>query len=87
LLKRRSRLEVCMDILQAVSNGVSRRTRIMQTTNTNWHVMIECLNALVECGLITPVFESGRHHYFITEKGFTILNKFKEIKQLLGKID
>ncbi|MCW3998515.1 MAG: winged helix-turn-helix domain-containing protein [Candidatus Bathyarchaeota archaeon] len=88
-MKRRSRIQICLDVLSILSQrGLSRITHIMYESNTNCRVLKNNLTYMVQKGLVDkkPVGKE-RIAYQITQKGVTILNKFKEFKQMLPVVE
>jgi predicted transcriptional regulator len=80
---RRSKLEIYVDILEAVSNGTVGPTRIMYKANTSWQVLQETLDFLLSNGFLLEGLENSRRVYGLTEKGFRVLNDFTRIKEEL----
>ena len=80
---KRSRIEIYLDILQAIKKGVDKPTRIMYRTNLSWKPLTQFLDTMMEQKLITYE-ELGSHiTYKITEKGTNVLNYFHEAMQLI----
>jgi predicted transcriptional regulator len=80
---KRSRLEMYLDVLNAIKKGVCRPTRIMYRTNLSWKPLMEVLDAMMTQELI-EANRQGRHTlYKITEKGKNLLNYFHEAMELL----
>ena len=80
---KRSRIEIYLDILQAIKKGVNKPTRIMYSTNLSWKPLTHVIDTMMEQELITSE-ELGSHiTYKITEKGTNVLNYFHEAMQLI----
>jgi len=80
---KRSRIEIYLDILQAIKKGVDKPTRIMYLTNLSWKPLTQFIDTMIEQKLITSE-EVGCHiTYKITEKGTNVLNYFHEAMQLI----
>lgn len=86
---RRSRLEMHVDVLRALSRlGPLKPTRITGETNIGYPVVKQYLAFLFQHGLVE---EETRHHrrhktraaFAITEKGLTALRLFGEIDRAL----
>lgn len=75
--RRRSRLDICLNILRAVRSGVKKPTRIMYAANISWTVLKKILKSLVAAGFLSEIESQGRRrttrHYEITESGLNIL--------------
>jgi predicted transcriptional regulator len=80
---KRSRIEIYLDVLQAIRKGIFKPTRIMYRTNLSWKPLMQILGTMMEQELITSE-ELGSHiTYKITEKGMNVLNYFHEAMQLI----
>jgi len=80
---KRSRLEIYLDILQALKKGVIKPTRIMYSTNLSWNPLQEILESLIEQGLVEEKETKNRKRYEITEKGLAALKYFNKTKELV----
>jgi len=84
---RRSKLEIYIDILEEIKNGVMIPTRIMYGTNLSWKPLQQILKALVNRGLIVESTAEERDKrtkkvYNLTEKGENVLHYFNKAKDL-----
>jgi len=82
---KRSRLEICIDILKALSCHESCRiTHLMYKVNVNSRVLKDYLAFLVarNCVRERKVGKRGVS-YYITQRGLTVLNHFKELNEIL----
>ena len=74
---RRSRLEICLDILKAVQKGVNKPTRIMYAVNISWNPLQTVLGSLVSAGFIEEIETKGdkrtTRRYEITQRGLNVL--------------
>jgi predicted transcriptional regulator len=66
---RRSRLELCFDVLAVVDQGVYKPTRIMYKTNLSWTTLHEVFDTLVNGGFIQEETYNNKKRYSITDKG------------------
>ena len=80
---KRSRIEIYLDILQAIRKGVHKPTRIMYRTNLSWKPLMQVLNAMMEQDLIVLEKQGTHVVYKITEKGLNVLNYFNEAMELI----
>ncbi len=75
---RRTRLEICLDILSTINKGVKKPTRIMYAVNMSWSPLQKILKSLVSTEFINEIeMKEDRRttrHYEITQKGTNILN-------------
>lgn len=82
--KKRSKLEIYLDVLRVIKAGYSKPTNIMYKSNLSWITLRDILDSLAERGLITTVEKDGRKLYFITSKGKSVLNSFEEAYSILS---
>lgn len=80
---RRSRLEIYVDVLEAVARGVRKPTRIMYKANLSWGSMKGFFGSLLERGLIRESEVGGRREYEITDKGLRVLDYFRKAREML----
>jgi len=84
---RRSKLEIQLNILSSVMNGVDKPTRIMYAANMSWRPVQRNLSSLVEHGLLEKQVNlessKSKSRYVITEKGIHVLEYFKKAKEIL----
>ena len=85
--KRRSRLEIMLEVLSAVINGIDKPTRIMYAVNLSWRPTQSILSSLVDQSLLTMKETPGRgrskRSYGITEKGTNVLTYFDGLKEII----
>jgi predicted transcriptional regulator len=88
-LKRRSKIEICIDILTILSHrGISKITHIMYDSNTNCGVLKVNLTYMIKQGLVEKkIVGHDRVAYIITPKGTAILTSFKEFRQVLPIVE
>lgn len=80
---RRSRMEVKIDILQAIADGSGRPTHIMYRSNLSWAVMRGVMKNLEQQGLVISSEVEGRRNYVLTEKGHRVLETYRTVKTQL----
>ncbi len=87
--KRRSKLEVCLDILAAINNGETKPTRIMSATNMSWKQLHQEFEQLIESELIMVTDATSekvgrrddkrsKFRYHLTPKGTNVLRYLKK---------
>lgn len=85
---RRSKLEIMLEVLSVVKEGVDKPTRIMYASNLSWRPTQRILGNLVRQGLLreiaAPESNRSRRRYEITEKGLNVLAYFDGAEVLLG---
>ena len=79
---RRSKLEVYLDILKAVSE-TGKPTKIGNIANLSWNKTRKYLEFLEINGFIQGSRKGKRIEYKITEKGFEVLRTLQKIKDAL----
>jgi len=77
--RRRSKLEIYVDVLRIIERGVNKPTRIMFAANISWKPLNEILANLERQGLIECKTVKNRTLVFITEKGKRILRTLEDI--------
>jgi len=84
---RRSRLEICLEVLRVVKSGVKKPTRIMYAVNISWNPLVRILKLLVSKGFIRKVEakdnKQSTYYYEITQSGLKVLNYLDQEKDLL----
>ena len=84
---RRSQLEIRLNILSAVKDGVDKPTRIMYAANMSWKPVQRILSHLVEQGLLEVRMNTEsrqpKKRYALTDKGANVLDYFEKIKEIL----
>jgi predicted transcriptional regulator len=85
---RRSRLEITLDVLKAVRDGVDKPTRIMYVANMSWNPTQELLAKLVEEGLLDVTEERtekrSKRSYVITERGRNVISYLRGAEALIN---
>lgn len=95
--KRRSKLEIYLDILGVIQSGENKPTRIMTKTNMAWSQIQEEFLDLAERGLIlvTDAQDFGprrkrdkrsKYNYHLTKQGENILRYFRKDAAGLGDL-
>jgi len=79
---RRSKLEVYLDILKAVSE-TGKPTKIGNIANLSWNKTRNYLEFLEINGFIQGFRNGKRIEYKLTEKGFEVLKILQKIKDAL----
>jgi predicted transcriptional regulator len=87
--RRRSKLEVYLDVLWTIKNGTRKPTRIMYESNLSWKPLQKTLNSLMRQDLIEeyePLDLRDKRTstcYELTQKGENVLMYFKKAEDLL----
>ena len=84
---RRSQLEIRLNILSAVRDGVDKPTRIMYAANMSWKPVQRILSHLVEQGLLEVRMNAesrqSKKRYVLTDKGANVIDYFEKAKEIL----
>ena len=83
---RRSELEIKMDVLQVVSQGIDRPTQIMYKANLSWIALQENLKALVARSFLVEENLGTRKRYELTQSGYEILRTFQKVLETMGAV-
>jgi predicted transcriptional regulator len=83
--RRRSRLEITLNILSIVRKGKDKPTNITYAANLSWKSTQRILSNLVVQGLIEMRITSGlsKKRYMITEKGVNVLDYYKKANEIM----
>jgi predicted transcriptional regulator len=86
---RRSKLEMCIAILNALAHREPLKlTHIMYKANVNCSVLNEYLGFLIKQELVEKrIIEKERIVFTITQRGKNVLNYFQELTQALPIIE
>ncbi len=84
---RRTRLDICLDILRALKKGVRKPTRIMYAVNISWVPLQKRLTSMVSAEFISEIECKGdkrtTREYEITQKGLNVLDYWDKDNPLL----
>lgn len=85
--RRRSRLDICINLLRAVRAGVRKPTRIMYSIHISWNLLQKTLDSMLSAGFIKKI-ETKRNkrstkHYELTQKGANVLHYLDKESDLL----
>jgi len=81
--RKRSRLEIYLDILRVLKKGERKPTRIMYRTNLSWTPLQEILESMISQEIIKKIEVNKRKEYVITKKGLNVLRYFEEMMELI----
>jgi len=82
---RRSRLEICVDVLKTIKEGVIKPTQIMYEANLSWKPLKDILDSLQIQGLIVKFDvthmkdKRSKVGYKLTQKGENVVTYFRDI--------
>jgi len=83
MVGKRSRLEMYLDVLEKIDQGIRKPTNIMYKCNLSWHPLQNILTSLIERELIREIKKHNHKYYEITEKGRQVLIYLKKLIQIL----
>jgi len=75
---KRSKLQICFNVLEVISRGIAKPTRIMYSANLSWNTLLEVFILLTSQDLIKEVKIEGSKRYMLTEKGREALIHYKK---------
>ncbi len=82
-------MEIYLDVLRVIKEGVHKPTRIMYGANLSWKPLQQVLKSLLDQGLIIEIDVSDggdrrtTKHYEITQKGENVLRYFDRARRLI----
>jgi predicted transcriptional regulator len=79
---RRSRIELYVDILQAIAKGRRSPAKIVYAANLSYDRVVKHVGFLKDQNLIEGI-DGTKNRYQITEKGVDIIRYFQEIESAL----
>ena len=87
MYRRRSRLEIILNILSTIRDGTDKPTNIMYAVNLSWKPTQKMLSNLMEQDLIELRIAPGksRRRYGVTERGVKLLDYFEKANEVLPK--
>lgn len=86
--RRRSKLEIYLDVLGVIKNGTKKPTRIMYGANLSWKALKQIIQSLVSQGLIREVDakeirdKRTNIYYELTQDGDNVLRYFNRANDL-----
>lgn len=79
---RRSRIELYVDILQAIANGRESPARIVYAANLSYDRVVRHISFLEEQNLVKRI-EGKKKRYRVTSRGIDVIRYFKEVETAL----
>lgn len=86
---RRSKLEIYLEVLNIIKNGIYKPTRIMYQANISWQPLMRILGSMISQGLVDEIDLKKQNRkrdkrtskmYRITLKGEQVIRYFKGAK-------
>lgn len=83
--KKRERLEVIKDILEAIRDGRNiKPTRLLYASNLSPQMFKDYINELITKGFIKiENYEDGKKTFSLTKKGHEFVNEYKVIQNFI----
>ena len=87
--RRRSKLEIYLDVLWLIKNGTNKPTRIMYGSNLSWKPLQRILKSMIEQQLVCEVDATDQRDkrttlcYELTQKGENVIRYFNKAKDLI----
>jgi predicted transcriptional regulator len=85
MAKKRERLEVIKDILEAIMNGRNiKPTRLLYASNLSPQMFKDYINELIGKGFIKlENYEDGKKTFSLTKKGHDFLQEYRVIQNFI----
>ena len=83
---RRSKLEICFEVLDVINQGVCKPTRIMYASNLSYAALTEVLSTLKTSEFIHEQ-KTKRSKYYITPKGQDALHYYNKSLEGLHELE
>jgi predicted transcriptional regulator len=89
MTRRRSKLEIYLDVLWIIKNGTRKPTRIMYGANLSWKPLQRILDSMIKQDLIMEIDTSDTRDkrtntcYEVTQKGENVCMYFNRAKDMI----
>lgn len=83
---RRSKLEICFEVLEVINQGVCKPTRIMYASNLSYAALTDVLSTLKSSAFIHEQ-RTKRSKYYITPKGQDALRYYNKSLEGLQELE
>jgi len=83
---KRSRLQIYFDVLEAISRGIAKPTKIMYETNLSWNTLCTVFNVLIDSDFMQEEKKKNTKRYHITHKGKKALSYYRRSVEGLGTL-
>jgi predicted transcriptional regulator len=80
--RRRSDLEMRLDVLRAIAQGAEGPTRIMYIANLSWNTLDTIIVKLCHEEFISWKEESGHRRYRLTNQGSLLMRRYEHLLML-----
>lgn len=80
---RRSRIELYVDILQAITNGRESPARMVCAANLSYDRVVKCLDFLEDQSLIQRRSDTRKRRYKVTPRGMDVMKYFSQVQMVL----
>ena len=81
---RRSRFQITIELLSAISSGEHTPTRLMYLCNMSWGSLKDTLSILETKGYVDNVSNDDKHkNYFVTSSGREMLGYYSGLEDLI----
>lgn len=79
---RRSRIELCIDVLRAIYDGRRSPSHVVYAANLSYDRVTRYINYLEDKGLVQRITDK-RKMYEITERGREVIHQFDDVEASL----
>ncbi|MEM3079751.1 MAG: winged helix-turn-helix domain-containing protein [Thermoproteota archaeon] len=80
---RRSELDLCMELIEAVSLSPSKLTPLMYSLGISYNKLRALVKKLINKGLMMETIVDGDKYYRATDQGVELLFNYKKIRNVL----
>ncbi|TFH18055.1 hypothetical protein E4H04_04010 [Candidatus Bathyarchaeota archaeon] len=81
---RRSKFKISLEVLEAISHGEYRPTRLMYLCNLSWNSIKDTLAVLESRGFVDDVsMDQKRKRFCVTSKGHEVIGYYSGLQELL----
>jgi len=87
-MKRRSDIEIKIDILKSLRGEPKKKTKVMYATNTSWNAFCTKLKELIAAGLVEEKAVSSQGdevYYSLTTDGLKVIELFDTLVNKMSK--
>ncbi len=83
MTRKRSKIEIYLEILKTLKSGIDKPTNVMYKCNLAWKPFKNDLKTLIDNRLIEIVDRGSRRTFKLTEKGQEFLKQFETAEAIL----
>ena len=85
-IARRSELEIKMDVLRVVADGIEKPTQVMYKANLSWIALQTNVKALLTTGFLREEELGSRKRYEVTPRGIELLQNYQKVVDTMNAL-